>query len=85
MPVHEKASKEPVTFALAIVKREVISNHAEASKLEAALRTIFPGVSVILVPEEDDAVANYRGRRELSDFAHRVSCRVVPSSKIGLN
>jgi hypothetical protein len=85
MPVHEKASKGQVTFALAIVRRNVISNRAKASKIEAALQAVFPGVSVILVAEDDDALANYRSRRELSDFAGRLSCRVVPSSKISLN
>lgn len=85
MSVHEKRSKGQITFALAIVKRDVISNRAESSKVEAALQTIFPGVSVILVAEDDDALANYRSRREFSDFTNRVSCRVVPSSKISLN
>jgi len=85
MPVHEKASKGQVTFALAIVKRDVISNLAAASRIEAALQTVFPGVSVILVAEDEDALTNYLSRRELSDFAGRLSCRVVPSSKISLN
>jgi hypothetical protein len=84
MSVHQKTSKDQVTFALAIVKTEVISNRDVSSKIQAALQSIFPGVSVILVAE-DDALANYCGRRELSDFANRASCAVVASSKISLN
>ena len=84
MPVHQKTSKGQVTFALAIVKAEVISNRDESSRIQAALQTIFPGVSVILVGE-NDALASYRGRRQLSDFANRAPCAVVASSKISLN
>jgi len=84
MPAHDKTSKGQVTFALAIVKADVISDRAKSSKIRAALETVFPGVSVILVTE-DDALANYRSRRELSDFANQASCRVVSSSKISLN
>jgi hypothetical protein len=84
MSVHQKTSKGQVTFALAIVKTEVISNRDASSKIHAALQTIFPGVSVILVAE-DDALANYRGRRELSDFVNRAPCAVLASSKISLN
>lgn len=84
MPVHEKTSKGQVAFALAIVKADVLSDRAKSSKIRAALETVFPGISVILVAE-DDALAHYRGRRELSDFASQASCRVVSSSKISLN
>jgi hypothetical protein len=84
MSGHQKTSKGQVTFALAIVKTEVISNRDASSKIQAALRTIFPGISVILVAE-DDALANYRGRRELADFVNRAPCAVVASSKISLN
>lgn len=83
MPADEK-TKAQVTFALAIVKASVISDCAESSKIEAALQVIFPGVSVILVAE-DDAPLNYLRRRELADFTHRAARRVVSSSKISLN
>lgn len=84
MPIDYKAAKGQVTFALAIVKADVISDRAEISKIETALQTMFPGVSVILVAE-DDALANYRRCRELSDFINRGSFRVVHSSKISFN
>jgi hypothetical protein len=49
MPVYEKAAKQEVTFALAVVKSSVLSDRAESSKIEAALRIMFPGVSFILL------------------------------------
>ena len=84
MPINHKAAKGQVTFALAIVKGDLISDRAQFSKIEAALQTMFPGVSVMLVAE-DDELANYRRCRELSDFVNRGSFRVVSSSKISLN
>ena len=84
MPVEEKSAKASVTFALAIVKTNVISDRAESSRIQAALQVMFPEVSVILVAE-DDELASYRSRQELSDFANDAPCRVIPSSKISCN
>ena len=84
MPIDHKAAKGQVTFALAIVKGDLISDRAQFSKIETALQTMFPGVSVVLVAE-DDALANYRRCREFSDFVNRGSFRVVSPSKISLS
>ena len=84
MPVEEKSAKATVTFALAIVKANVISDRAESSRIQAALRAMFPGVSVILVAEGDKLVS-HRSRQELTDFANAAPCRVIPSSKITAN
>lgn len=79
-----KAPTAAVTFALAIVKSSVISNRTECSKIEAALRSLFPAVSIILVAE-DDALPSYRRRQDLSEFAERSLSKVIASSKISAN
>lgn len=84
MPDGNKSPKDKVIFALAVVKHSVISNRAESSKIEAALQILFPGVSIILVAE-DDEIASYQRRRDLADFAASASSRVVASSKISAN
>jgi hypothetical protein len=84
MPVDDKSSKKELTFALAIVKASVISDHAASSKLRSALQVMLPGVSVILVVE-DGELSTYRSRRELSDFANDTPCRVIHSSRICAN
>lgn len=81
MSIDNKSAKRNVTFALAVVKASVISNRSESARIEAALQVMFPGVSVILVAE-DDELANYRRRLELSDFAKDAACRVISSSRI---
>ncbi len=45
---------------------------------------MFPGVSIILVAE-DDQLANYRRPQALSDFRKNAVCKVIPSSKITAN
>jgi hypothetical protein len=80
----ENKSAKEVTFALAIVKASVIPDRAESSRIEAALRIMFPGVSVIMVAE-DDELTNYRRRQELSRFTTDAACRVIPSSRISAN
>jgi hypothetical protein len=80
----ENKSAKEVTFALAIVKASVIPDRAESSRIEAALRIMFPGVSVIMVAE-DDELTNYRRRQELSRFTRDAACRVIPSSRISAN
>jgi hypothetical protein len=84
MPDGKPTPTQAVTFALAIVKSRVISNHKESAKVEAALQSLFPGVSIILVAEED-SIPTHRRRQELSQFAERAKSKVIPSSKISAN
>jgi hypothetical protein len=84
MPVEEKSVKASVTFALAIVKAGVISDRTESSRIQTALQVMFPGVSVILVAENDE-MPSYRSRRELAEFTNDAPCLVIPSSKITSN
>jgi len=84
MPDANKSPKDKVIFALAVVKHSVISSRAESSKIEAALQTLFPGVSIILVAE-DDELASYRRRQDLADFAESAASKVIASSKISAN
>ena len=84
MPDGKRTPTPAVIFALAIVKGSVISSPTESSKVEAALRAVFPGVSIILVAE-DDAIPAYRRSRQLSEFAETAASRVIPSSKISAN
>lgn len=84
MPDGKRTPTEEVIFALAIVKRSVISNHMESSKVEAALQSLFPGVAFILVAE-DDSLPPHRRSRKLSEFAERAASKVIPSSKISAN
>lgn len=80
----KRTPTQAVIFALAIVKSSVISSHMESSKVEAALQSLFPGVSIILVAE-DDSIPTDQRRQELSEFAERATSKVIPSSKIGAN
>jgi hypothetical protein len=84
MPVDHKSAKGTATFALAIVKASLISDHAEASRVRAALQKIFPGISLILVAE-DSELASYQGRHELAQFAKDTPFRVISSSRITSN
>ena len=88
MPVQDKSAKEQATFALAVVKASVISNREESSRIQAALRVILPGVSVILIAENgegDDELSIYRRREALAEFAKDAPCQVISSSRICAN
>lgn len=71
-------------FALAIVKNGLIANRAQSSKVEAALQALFPGVSSILVVE-DDSIPAYRRSRRLSESAETAASKVTTSSRISAN
>jgi len=84
MPDGKPTPTQAVIFALAIVKSRVISSHTESAKIETALQSLFPGVSIILVAE-DESIPTHRRRQELSQFAERAQSKVIPSSKISAN
>jgi hypothetical protein len=86
MSADENSAKGQVTFALAIVKASVISDRAESSRIKAALQVILPGVSVILVAEdEDNELPIYRRHQTLAEFAKDAPCQVISSSRICAN
>lgn len=84
MSVDPKAARKKVIFALAILKPGVILDRAESSRIEAALHLLFPGVSIILV-DENDRLAKCPSRHKLSAFIRQAPCSVFLSSKITAN
>lgn len=83
MPVDNKAASKKPIFALAVLKPGVILDPAEFPKIMDALNLLFPGISVIVVAE-DDGLVKFPGPRKPALKA-QASCRVIFSSKITPN
>lgn len=84
MSVEDKLANGEVTFALAILKPGTVSDGAEFSRIETALRVMFPDASIILLAEDDEP-ATCRRRQELAYFMKNAACKVIPSWRITLN
>lgn len=67
-----------VTFAVVVVKRHVLHNHPEASRLMLAFSPLFGGVPVVLMAQDARGVPTYYGRPDIAKFMARVPLSAVP-------
>lgn len=67
-----------VQMVIVLVRRELIDSPGEASLLQAALRTRFGGVAVVLMGQDDDGTAHYYGDPALVDLLDGLPIERMP-------
>jgi hypothetical protein len=77
--------EQGVTFAVVIVKRHVLDNHAQANETIRSFRPVFPGVPIVLMGQDESGRATYYGRRDIASFMANVPLRAVPWKEYSLN
>ena len=69
--------EQGVTFAVVIVKRHVIDNRAEASKVLRAFQPAFPGLPIVLMAQDFRGTPTYYGRSDIAKFMSRTPLSAV--------
>ncbi|HAR94357.1 MAG TPA: hypothetical protein DCR97_00090 [Deltaproteobacteria bacterium] len=87
MRVHgAKIKEQGVTFAVVIVKSQVLNNRPEADKLIQSAQTfLFPGVPVVLMAQDSSGKPTYYGRSDLSKFLASVPLNAIPWKEYSLS
>lgn len=70
--------EQGVTFAIAVVKRHVLSSQHEASRASVAFSRIFPRMPIVLMAQDHRGVPTYRGRRDIVRFLASVPMSAIP-------
>jgi hypothetical protein len=70
--------EQGVTFAVVIVKAQVLNNSFEADRTIGAFQPLFPGLPVVLMAQDHRGVPTYYGRRDISQFMASVLPSRVP-------
>ncbi len=77
--------EQGVSFGVAVVKKHILANRAEADRLICQLRPLFNGCPVVLMAQTHQGVPTYYGRRDISQFMARIPVHAVPWREYTLN
>lgn len=77
--------EQGVTFAIVVVKREVLGNSMQADEVARSFQPAFPGAPIVLMAQDSRGVPRYRGRRDLVSFLSRVPVQAIPWKRYSLN
>lgn len=77
--------EQGVTFAIAVVKRQVIDCRSTANRTINAFAPVFPGLPVVLMAQDNRGRPTYLGRPDITRFLARVPLRAIPWREYALN
>ncbi len=67
-----------VTFALVVVKKQVIDFRHKAQQVMSSFQSVFPGVPIILMAQGHRGRPHYFGRRDIVRFLANISLTAIP-------
>ena len=77
--------EQGVTFAVAVVKRNVINCKTTAKRASQAFTGAFPGLPVVLMAQDARGTPTYLGRPDLARFLSRVPLSAIPWREYSVN
>jgi len=77
--------EQNVTFAVVIVKKQVVDNRLEADRAMRAFAPAFPRLPIVLMAQDRSGRATYFGRRDLSQFMANQPLHAIPWRRFTLN
>jgi len=73
------------TFAVVIVKKHVIDQHAVADNAIISFRNAFPGLPIVLMAQDSRGRPTYYGRPDISKFLASVPLQAIPWREYAVN
>lgn len=70
--------EQGVEFAIAVVKRSVLSTIGQRDQAQAEFSSVFGGLPTVLMAQDANGVPTYYGRRDLVDFLASVPVDAIP-------
>lgn len=70
--------EQGLTFAVVVVKREVLDSQSRAQDAIRGFMPAFPGMPVVLMAQDHRGVPTYYGRQDISRFMASVPMRAIP-------
>lgn len=77
--------EQGVTFAVVIVKKQVVDSRIEANKAIQSFQPIFPGIPVVLMAQDHRGIPEYYGRQDISRFLANVPVNAIPWREYTVN
>jgi len=76
---------EGTTFAVVIVKPDVIANSGEANSIIAAFQKVLDGKPVVLMAQDHQGAPTYYGRGDVAGYMASVPLNSIPWQKFTLH
>jgi hypothetical protein len=77
--------EQRITFAVVIVKKNLIDNKFEADRAVLSFQNVFPGIPVVLMVQDSRRVPTYYGRKDIARFMANVPLSAVPWKEYSIN
>lgn len=70
--------EQGVTFAIVIVKMNVLDSQTERESMQRNLQQYFPGMPIILMAQDYRGIPKYWGRPDIVNFLVNISISRIP-------
>lgn len=70
--------EQGVTFAVVIVKKQLLDNPTEANGAIRSFGRVFPSMPVVLMAQDMRGTPSYYGRRDISKFLANAPLHAIP-------
>lgn len=70
--------EQNTTFAIVVVKREVLNDSYRAQDAIRNFSPVFPGMPIVLMAQDHRGTPSYYGRSDISRFMASVPLRAIP-------
>jgi hypothetical protein len=70
--------EQGITFAVVVVKKQVIDYASRAAEAVRGFARMFPGMPVVLMAQDGHGVPTYYGRRDIVNFLSGISPSRIP-------
>lgn len=79
MKVHGAVIREQgVVFAIVVVNRNVIQSAFQANDAMRGFSSLFPGMPIVLMAQNNRSTPTYFGRRDIVGFLSKVPVHAIP-------
>ena len=73
------------TFAIVVVKPQVLQSTFEANETRQSFTAVFPGVPIVLMAQNSRGVPTYHGRNDIVNFLAKVPLSSIPWKEFTYN
>ncbi|NCU05595.1 MAG: hypothetical protein GXC73_16615 [Chitinophagaceae bacterium] len=77
--------EQGVTFAIVVVKQQVLNSPTVINSTRAGFSRYFPGVPIILMAQDGRGIPTYEGRKDIVQYLSRVSLSRIPFKTFSIN
>jgi len=77
--------EQGVTFTVVIVKKYVLDSNQQSQQAMNDYSSLFPGMPIVLMAQDNRGIPTYKGRQDLSKFLATLHINQIPWGKYSVN